>query len=56
MKDIDIYLMGDQPTTCPKCGARTEQRLRIEDFHNDSQFHICLSNECNYQFLVEEKT
>ena len=29
MRNFDIYLIGDQPTTCPKCGARTELKLDL---------------------------
>jgi len=39
MESIEIFLASDQPTTCPKCGARTEI---IED-GSVSQKHLCLN-------------
>lgn len=47
-----IILLSDQPTTCPKCGART-------DFENDPnnvkrQFHQCLNLKCSFQFIAED--
>lgn len=49
MEDLEIFLSSDQPTTCPKCGNRTEI---VSDF-NASQQHRCLSEECNFQFILE---
>lgn len=43
--DLPIYLMHDQPTTCPMCGKRTEWE------GEEPQLHMCL---CGYVFLVEE--
>ncbi len=50
INDFDVFLMGDQPTTCPICGARTEiivDRQKI-------QIHLCLDLKCQYEFRVEE--
>lgn len=44
-------IIGDQPMTCPKCGARTEW----EDATNDFllvQFHTCLG--CGNKFAACE--
>ncbi len=49
MKDLESFLSSDQPTTCPKCGNRTEI-VNETDF---SQQHKCLSKECNFQFILE---
>lgn len=38
--------MHDQPTTCPRCGRRTEW------IGEQPQWHTC---DCGYQFLVEEE-
>lgn len=43
--ELPIYLMHDQPTTCPMCGKRTHWT------GEDSQLHNC---QCGYLFLVEE--
>jgi len=47
--ELDVYLNGDndQPTTCPKCGARTG----FEQTTEDRQQHQCLS--CNYEFFLD---
>lgn len=46
----DFYLLSDQPTTCPKCGSRTE-------FQNvlDVQVHKCFNSSCGYEFLTEQE-
>jgi len=49
MKNLEIYLSSEQPTTCPKCGIRTEI---IEDLQN-SQHHKCLSENCFFEFILE---
>jgi len=43
--DLPIYLMHDQPTTCPVCGRRTRW------VGERPQLHAC---GCGYRFLVEE--
>jgi len=42
---LPIYLMHDQPTTCPLCSRRTEW------IGEQPQVHAC---DCGYRFLVEE--
>jgi len=54
MNSFDIYLMGDQPTTCPKCGIRTEITLELLEFSFAIQFHKCPSEKCKYSFIVEK--
>jgi len=53
MEDYDIYLMSDQPTTCPLCGNRTE--IFIDPKLVKIQQHKCLSNYCRFEFLVEDE-
>jgi hypothetical protein len=45
MNSLPIYLMHDQPTTCPLCGCRTEW------IGENPQLHTC---DCGHQFLVED--
>lgn len=54
MKDFEIYLMGDQPTTCPRCGVRTEMMDYSIGISAKSKYHTCLSNDCKYIFILEE--
>jgi hypothetical protein len=51
---IYFYLMGDQPTTCPICGARTDILGSV--YYTDMEVFIneCLSNECKYIFCEVE--
>lgn len=43
--DETIYVDSDQPTTCPKCGARTEWEDK-----GDHRLNTCLNKECNFIF------
>jgi hypothetical protein len=52
MNDLDVFLVGDQPTTCPICGARTEILYEFKK----TQIHLCLDRRCRYEFLVEDDT
>ena len=47
--EADIYIMGDQPTTCPKCGSRTE----FVEIGYRQQDHECLG--CHFTFVIEEE-
>ena len=51
---MEFYLMNDQPTTCPFCGARTDI---ISDFyHTNLKLFIneCLDIKCKHVFLEVE--
>jgi hypothetical protein len=50
----EVILIGDQPTTCPKCGARTEIVLSLDHTIEKTQFHKCLFESCKYEFVAEE--
>ncbi len=58
--DLKTYLIGDQPTTCPYCAARTDfiERLAPKGKTTlaklDFQLHICLNKACSYIFIAEE--
>jgi hypothetical protein len=54
MKSFNIYLMDDQPATCPLCGARTEITKELLDSPDKMQYHKCLSKECKYKFILVE--
>ncbi len=49
MEELEIFLSSDQPTTCPKCGNRTE----IISDSETSQQHRCLSETCSFEFILE---
>ena len=50
---FEVYLFSDQPTTCPKCGSRTEITLDLFIIPEQTQYHICLSEKCCFEFFVE---
>ena len=45
---LNCYLLDDQPTTCGKCGSRTN----FEEVHEDTQIHECLNLDCGYKFTT----
>lgn len=50
----NTFSISDQPTMCPKCGARTEFYEDISPISNEVvQIHTCLSPSCKYRFVVE---
>jgi len=50
----EVYLYTDQPTTCPKCGVRTDIVLDLAYTVEKTQLHKCLSKYCGFEFVVEE--
>lgn len=53
MESFEVYTFTDQPTTCPKCGCRTKITIDLFDSPKKTQYHQCLSEECNFEFIVE---
>ncbi len=49
----EVYIYSDQPTTCPKCGARSEIILNFAHTHNKTEVHLCADKSCNYQFVMQ---
>ena len=54
MTYFDIYLFTDQPTTCPKCGNRTEILIDFYDHLYKTQLYECMTINYGFQFLIEE--
>lgn len=52
-KDLEVFLSNDQPTTCPLCGNRTEILSEFFKVEIYSEIHICLTKECQFQFIIE---
>lgn len=50
---MDIHLYSDQPTTCPKCGSRTEILFEFLNEQN-TQLHLCRVINCQHKFYIEE--
>lgn len=52
--DKTVYILSEQPTTCPQCGTRTDFGCFI---HTNAQFqiHVCLNGKCGYEFVALEE-
>lgn len=48
-----IYDLSDQPTTCPKCGTRTEIIMELKLKTKGIQVHRCLGKNCTFEFSSE---
>ena len=48
-----IYDLSDQPTTCPKCGTRTEILMEVKLKTKGIQVHRCLGKNCTLKFSSE---
>lgn len=54
MKYLEVYIFNDQPTTCPKCGNRTEIIFESNNKIGITQLHKCMTITCNFIFVMEE--
>lgn len=52
MDYFEVYIYGDQPVSCPKCGNRTDVKLDLLDSKN-TQIHKCLTILCGFEFICE---
>jgi len=52
---MDLYLMTEQPTTCPFCDARTD--IIADFYHTNLKLLIneCLNKSCGFIFLEVEE-
>jgi transposase-like protein len=53
-ENLEIFLFTDQPTTCPRCGARTRIESLSIDISLIQERHKCPDPLCRYEFLVED--
>ncbi len=53
METLEVFTYTDQPTTCPKCGSRSEIFLDLFNTQEKTQHHKCLYKNCNFKFIVE---
>lgn len=51
---IEIFLMNDQPVTCPRCGARAEIVIEFEMDNSSSQLCKCPNFDCHFIFIEQE--
>lgn len=48
----ELFVVADQPTTCPSCGARTEVFFDMQHTRDVTQVHKCLSENCQREFVM----
>ncbi len=53
MDFTEVFILSDQPTTCPKCGARTDVILDMSHTTNMTQVEECLG--CGERFFFSVK-
>jgi hypothetical protein len=49
----EVFIYSDQPTTCPKCGLRTEIFLDLSYTKEQTQIHKCHSASCQFEFVMQ---
>lgn len=49
----EVYIYSDQPTTCPKCGTRSEIILNFGHTTDKTEVHLCPNTNCNYKFVMQ---
>ncbi len=50
---FEVYIFSDQPTTCPKCGSRSDIILDLSHTNSKTEIHFCLLKNCNYEFIMQ---
>lgn len=48
-----VYIYSDQPSTCPKCGCRSEVILNLSHTTDKTEVHLCPNASCNYEFVMQ---
>jgi|SRR5690606_1660385 len=48
-----VFLYGDQPTTCPLCGARSHVLLDLGHTFLKTEIHRCPHPKCRFVFVME---
>ncbi len=47
----EVFLYNANPTTCPKCGSRTQIIFDLSHSKDQTQVHQCLN--CTYEFVMQ---
>jgi hypothetical protein len=51
---MDIFIMTEQPVTCPLCGARAEIIREFKEDDLSAQLCKCPEKNCQYLFIEKE--
>ena len=46
-----VFLMIEQPSTCPYCGSRSKIISDLSHTNSETQIHKCLDNNCHAIFV-----
>lgn len=49
----DLFIYSANPTTCPKCGLRSEIILDLSHTKDQTQIHKCPNEKCGFEFLMQ---
>ena len=49
----EIIIYSDQPTTCIKCGVRTDIILDLSHTKDKTQIHKCPNVKCEFEFVMQ---
>lgn len=50
----NVFLINDQPTTCPECGRRTEILSEGIRAGVHTEIHRCPGEDCKFEFVAVE--
>jgi hypothetical protein len=50
-----VYIQSDQPTTCPKCGSRTDLIVDFSHIKPPIEIEQCLDSNCGFVFAVGDE-
>jgi hypothetical protein len=52
-QELEIFLMNDEPVSCPKCGSRTNFDESFDSKNKEVvQTHQCPDTSCHFKFEV----
>ena len=49
----EAFIYSSHPTTCPKCGLRSEIILDLSHTKDQTQIHKCHNKKCEYEFVMQ---
>jgi hypothetical protein len=52
---MKIFIMTEQPVTCPLCGARAEIIREFKEGDSSGQLCKCPETDCQYLFIEQEE-
>ncbi|MEP6466147.1 MAG: hypothetical protein ABJB05_07560 [Parafilimonas sp.] len=52
---LEIFIISDQPVTCPYCGRRTNWLADFSHTNSKTSIHECINHEPEYLFIMEDE-